>query len=87
MPMYLYRCPTCGYEIEIIRTVDERDNPVHCNGFEDCAPGLMERVQAAPGFTVKGFSAINNYSRTDTGWVSQGNGIRTRVSDAAKEKE
>jgi putative FmdB family regulatory protein len=73
MPIYVYRCPACGREQEIIRTIAERDVLPACHG------DLMERVATSGLFQVNGFSAKNNYSTLDTGWQKRRDGIRTRV--------
>lgn len=78
MPLYAFRCPDCLIEVEDIRTVANRNDAPAC---PDCHV-TMERQLSASTFHVKGFSAINGYSRTDTGWVRHKNGIKTRVADS-----
>lgn len=78
MPIYLYECPTCGHSLEDVRAVALRDVLPDCGTCQ--LP--MTRQHTPTSFRIKGYSSVNGYSRTDTGWIKQGNGIRTRVSDA-----
>jgi putative FmdB family regulatory protein len=58
MPIYTFRCPACGREVDVIRAVPDRDldEPCVCG-----STGLMLRQPAAPAFTVKGFNAKTGY--------------------------
>lgn len=87
MPLFDYQCPFCGHVREVL--VKRADEPVYCylcdesklNGPE--VKVAMAKLPAAPGFRMKGFSAVNGYNSTDTGYQpSQYAGIKTRVSDA-----
>lgn len=64
MPRHDYKCPECG-------RVAEFDKPEYAYCYCICigVPGVdlamcqkMERLPAAPNFTVKGYSAKNGYS-------------------------
>lgn len=75
MPLYDYKCPECGRVEEVF--VRASTQVPHCCHF------IMVRQASAPAVVnVKGFSSVNGYSRTDTGWQQSGMpGIKTRVSD------
>lgn len=63
MPIYLYRCPTCKHEIEMIRPVNSAGTP-ECT--ECSRVGLeveMEKVPTVAAFVVNGHSAKNGYSK------------------------
>ena len=50
MPTYVYRCPNCGLEREIVRRVAERNDPPRCLG---CGEDMMLKL-AAPLFKFAG---------------------------------
>lgn len=50
MPTYVYRCPNCGTERELVRRINERNDPPLCLG---CGEEMMLKV-AAPLFKFKG---------------------------------
>ena len=81
MPLYDFKCEACGLVVE--RLMHHREvnrSLVLCPEGH----GVMMRIYTAPSVVqIKGFSAVNGYARTDTGWVRQGEGIRTRVSDTS----
>lgn len=38
MPLYEFQCPTCGGVTEVQRTIEERADPIYCDGsgtFDD----------------------------------------------------
>ena len=45
MPIYEYQCQKCGEMYELLRRIDEFDNPAHCEATVDCE-GLGERVMS-----------------------------------------
>ena len=50
MPLYEYRCGSCGHEVEMLRKVSD-PAPVECPACHQ--PGLQKKVTAA-GFQLKG---------------------------------
>jgi putative FmdB family regulatory protein len=50
MPYYTWHCLMCQHELEVYKTVDERNNPIPC---PKCG-AEMGRVPGAPGFVLKG---------------------------------
>jgi putative FmdB family regulatory protein len=55
MPTYVYECPQCGYQTELIRKTEDRDNHVSCHCIEDKeTQPKMKRVPAPTSFILKG---------------------------------
>jgi putative FmdB family regulatory protein len=81
MPLFDYKCPQCGLAREVL-IKSWRETPVlHC----ECNT-LLERQSSTATIRIKGFSAVNGYSRTDTGYQqTEIAGIKTRVSDGGGE--
>jgi len=50
MPVYLYSCPTCNVELEVIRSIEELDNPFLC----PTCKVQMKRVPTTSSFRLKG---------------------------------
>ena len=73
MPLYEYRCGSCGHEVEMLRKVSDTA-PVECPACHQ--PGLQKKVTAA-GFQLKG-----------TGWyVTDFKGGNKRTEAPAKSPE
>lgn len=53
MPMYDYECEACGEQIEKIRKLSERDDPMPCK-FLNCE-GNMSRLVSSPKHVHGGF--------------------------------
>lgn len=64
MPIYVYRCPHCGFVFEEIHPVSKRDEPVgeHCYscGEKYC----VERGTTSGSFKINGYSEENGYSNS-----------------------
>lgn len=56
--LYEYKCNKCEHITEIIRKVDERDEPAEC---EECGHEYTQRCYTVVPFHLKG-----------TGWYSDG---------------
>ena len=52
MPLYLYSCPKCGYEEEIIKSINEIDREEFCECNNKYA--MVRVVGNAGGFRLKG---------------------------------
>ena len=64
MPMYEYRCRSCGYSVSELRKIEERDRELPmCQHGEAGHPLThpMERMQGTGGFVLKG-----------GGWAAEG---------------
>lgn len=68
MPTYEYICPLCGRRGPRAVSVAQRDQQL-CMGvpasetYLGVCRGTLERLPAAPNFTIKGFNAKNGYSK------------------------
>lgn len=71
MPIYLYRCPQCRTEREVLKQSvsdvfygENCDKPgcVETVGRREI-PTMMERVPTAASFTIGGYNAKNGYSK------------------------
>jgi predicted nucleic acid-binding Zn ribbon protein len=87
MPLFDYKCPHCGETREVLLTSWQVEPVLHCE-FRWCSGvecnGILERQHSTATIRIKGFSAVNGYSRTDTGYQPSGiPGIKTRVSDGS----
>ena len=55
MPTYLYKCPNCGTEREVMRRIGERNDPVPCLGCdEEMILKLTPPLLKFPGRVVQG---------------------------------
>jgi predicted nucleic acid-binding Zn ribbon protein len=62
MPTFDYQCPNCGHTQECSIPLDELGfRAIYC-GMCSVRP-QMDRLPAAPNFTIKGFNAKNGYSK------------------------
>ncbi len=52
MPIYEFRCPSCGRQFEELRKVDDRDRPARCPS-ESCAREAV-RLVSRTSFDLKG---------------------------------
>lgn len=55
MPLYVYKCPDCGHELELIRKYSEVDDKVWCPACkreDDLRAPLMDRV-SHPGAAIR----------------------------------
>ncbi len=62
MPLYTYKCESCGVTEDEHRSIVERDLPLKCQ--QRGCWGMMTRVPTAASFTVQGFNAKNGYSKS-----------------------
>jgi len=49
MPLYNYKCDTCGQEVDLIRPAAERNEPAPCEGQRDngaACDGILARHEA-----------------------------------------
>lgn len=68
MPIYVYKCPTCGWTKEAIQLAADAPTPMceSCHWMTSTGrkiPTPMERVPTAAAFSVNGFNAKNGYSK------------------------
>jgi putative FmdB family regulatory protein len=63
MPLYVYHCPACGKEMEVLRPSEQRDAPLRC---ESCGGTEAQRSSASYA------SAVQGSSRGFAGGVSSG---------------
>lgn len=70
MPRYEYECPE-GHREEIVRPVDERDEPVTCPRLEagECCGGSLRRVFHSPGMSIEG-RAFKEYTGDINDWLA-----------------
>ena len=67
MPVYVYQCPDCGSQKEVVRGIKEPEEPPECLTGElvddptDCKKRKMERVITPASFILKG-----------SGWAKDG---------------
>ncbi len=67
MPLYDYRCPSCGRLAVDVLTSYKQPSALMCaNPDVHAAPVEMERLVCAPSFVVNGFSAKNGYNGGQT---------------------
>ena len=52
MPIYTYRCPKCGSEVDCIHKINER----HVENCPKCPKTRMKKVVGKPRFSFKGGS-------------------------------
>jgi putative FmdB family regulatory protein len=50
MPIYKFKCDSCGYEFTVIRKISD-DGEVEC---ENCESNLTNKMLARSSFTLKG---------------------------------
>lgn len=53
MPLYVYTCPSCGHEQEVLRPTAQRDEPLSC---EHCGSTESRRSGASFASAVQGAS-------------------------------
>lgn len=67
MPRFDYQCPKCGNIVEMSAPHWAGVECLPCCMMPGCfvekAPTTMEKLPAAPNFTIKGFNAGNRYSK------------------------
>lgn len=51
MPIYTYRCRSCGAETSAFRHIEDRDAPLWCACWDD-NPDPMTRVLTAPAVSI-----------------------------------
>ena len=51
MPIYEYRCRSCGETSEIFQGVGEKDDPLQCT---NCGSRELERILSPTSFSFKG---------------------------------
>ena len=85
MPMFEYKCDTCGRpEDRYFATMEEREK-FEADGWKPCKPGAnpvnhkctgkMHRQLAAPAFKVNGYCAANGYEFNGTQTVKSNKGL------------
>jgi hypothetical protein len=88
MPLFDYRCPSCGLVREVlVRRVDDVVKCINQEHWQICVADevqtelpTMTRLQSAPArVLVNGFSSLNGYSANRTIHQDHGNGLRTEV--------
>jgi putative FmdB family regulatory protein len=81
MPIYEYKCPSCGHLDEIIRP-RQHDAPAcgMCNEFHGETVIMERQISVIAGFEVKGFNAVNGYASPRTIPVKTGHrGMKVEV--------
>lgn len=76
MPVYLFRCPDCGKERSVVKSITLRDTPELCHHslnatsetswpftYDRGVAFRMDRVPTPASFIVTGFNAKNGYSK------------------------
>jgi len=61
MPIYEFKCPSCGHEKEILITKSSDLKGSHKLGCDECK-GMYEKVMSAANFKIDGYNAKNRYS-------------------------
>jgi putative FmdB family regulatory protein len=58
MPLYVYHCPACGKDQEVLRPSSQRDEPLRCEscGNEDTRRSGASFASAVQGSSSRGFS-------------------------------
>lgn len=65
MPIYVYRCSTCGRVAEKLRKMADIDTPLFCSECEQTADTKpMKRIPAASNYAFK-----KGWIPTSDGWV------------------
>ncbi|TYP56663.1 FmdB family zinc ribbon protein [Thermosediminibacter litoriperuensis] len=54
MPVYEYKCEDCGHRFEVLRKLQERDEPIECPG---CRSGNTRREVSAFGTGISSGSS------------------------------
>lgn len=65
MPIYVYRCPKCGWEIELIQPQPKPFGAYKCQYPAGCGDKYLERAVTAAAVQFRG-----------TGWTPKGPGRR-----------
>jgi len=57
MPLYVYHCPDCGRDQELLRPASQRDEPVRCEhcGSEEARRSGASFASAVQGSSARGF--------------------------------
>lgn len=67
MPQYLFQCASCGFQVEVMRPIDSRnDPPVSAESEGCCASTTWERPLTAPG--VMEHSYVDGQRKNEKGW-------------------
>ena len=56
MPIYEYKCPSCGLKYEFLVDSDKLDKECRCGA-------ILLKVPSTSSFVIKGFSEKNGYSK------------------------
>ena len=82
MPIYEYKCHSCGEKFEVIQKFSDEPLSVH----EGCG-GALERLISAPGLQFKGSGwYVTDYARAGKGGSSNGKGEKSEKSADSSEK-
>ncbi len=88
MPIYEFRCPSCGHEFERLQKLSDR-GPEHCPRCE--AAGVV-RVISPVGFRLKGsgwyetdFKQSGRHNVVETGKSVDGQAQKVEAGDAGKD--
>ena len=54
MPIYVYRCPKCGWEIELIQSAPKPFGAYKCQYPTGCGDKYLERAPTAPAIRFSG---------------------------------
>ena len=50
MPLYQFKCPECGWETDVMRSIPERDNPLFCPCMVQMERQYTAQVIGKPSF-------------------------------------
>jgi putative FmdB family regulatory protein len=70
MPIYEYRCRSCGETSEIFQSVGEKDDPLQCT---NCGSRDLEKILSPASFSFKGELSEGGLSRCCESGVSCAN--------------
>ena len=81
MPLYEYRCESCGKKIEVIQKFS--DDPL--TSCKECG-GKLEKLMSAPAIRFKGSGwYVNDYASKKSGGEKSSNG--TKITDSSEKPE
>ena len=84
MPLYEYRCESCGHQFEVIQKFSDALVAV----CPKCGSGPVVKLQSSPAIQFKGSGFyITDYARKDSGSKDAGEAGKEAGKDSSKDKD